>query len=126
MRPSGPGVLLRGLHHPELGIGVEVVSGQLFDGASDKARIRVVMLGGNAIRLPPVEDMIADRMGQFAAPDRRDESMLRQAIVLYQIARENLEDPVDEEYLDARIRHETLGLCDLKFLSEKANEASKS
>jgi hypothetical protein len=126
VRPSGPGVLLRGLHHPDLGIGVEVVSGQLFDGASDKERIRVVPIGGSQIRLPPVEDMIADRMGQYVAPDRRDPSMLQQAVVLYQIARENLEDPINEEYLDRRIRHETLGLCDLRFLIEKADAANKS
>jgi hypothetical protein len=49
--------------------------------------------------------------------------MLRQAIVLYQIARANLEDPLDEEYLDRRIRHETAGLCDLGFLIEQSNAA---
>jgi hypothetical protein len=37
--------------------------------------------------------------------------MLGQAIVLYRIARQNLEDPLDEEYLDRRIKAETLGEC---------------
>lgn len=121
VRPSGPGVLMRGLHHRNFGIGVEVVSGLLFDGASDKHRIKMVLVGNSQLSLPPVEDMIADRMGQYVAPDQRDQSMLRQAVVLYQIARQNLEDPIDEEYLDRRIRHETLGSCDLGFLIEQAN-----
>jgi hypothetical protein len=85
----------------------------------------VVLVGTNELSLPPVEDMIADRMGQYVAPDQRDHSMLRQAVVLYQIARENLEDPIDEEYLDRRIRHETLGSCDLSFLIEQANASDK-
>ncbi len=42
VRPSGVGALLRGVLHPTLGIGVEVVSGDLFDGASDESRLRVV------------------------------------------------------------------------------------
>ena len=123
VRPSGPGVLLRGLHHPELGIGVEVVSGHLFDGASDRARVRVVPVGHGSIALPPVEDMIADRMGQYAAPTQHDREMLGQAIALYRIARQNLEDPLDEEYLDRRIKTETLGECDLGSLIEKTDEA---
>jgi hypothetical protein len=122
-RPAGPGTLLRGVHHSSLGIGVEVVSGQLFDGAADKMRVRVVSVGSSEVRLPPVEDMIADRMGQFAAPDLGDQLMLRQAIILYRIARRNLEDPLDQDYLDSRIRQETLGHYDLGFLAEKADEA---
>jgi hypothetical protein len=70
--------------------------------------------------------MIADRMGQFAAPDRRDAEMLGQAVVLYRIARVNLEDPLDTEYLDDRIRHETAGCYDLCFLIGKADEADNA
>lgn len=125
VRPSGPGVLLRGLHHPELGIGVEVVSGHLFDGTSDRTRARVVTVGRGSIALPPVEDMIADRMGQYAAPAQHDREMLGQAVALYRIARHNLEDPLDEEYLDRRIKAETLGECDLSSLIEKSDEADK-
>jgi hypothetical protein len=122
-RPNSPGMLTRGLYHPELGIGFEVVSGQLFDGAGDRTRTRIVSVPTGAVRFPAVEDMIADRMGQFAAPDRGDMVMLGQAVVLYRIARANLADPLDETYLDARIRHETGGSRDLQFLTEKADEA---
>ena len=122
-RPSGPGALLRGVHHPALGLGVEIVSGQLFDGASDKARVRIVSIGANEVRMLPVEDLIADRMGQFAAPANADLEMLGQAVILYRIARQNLADPLDEEYLDARIRQETAGSLDLAFLIGKAGAA---
>jgi hypothetical protein len=125
-RPAGPGVLLRGLYHPRLGIGFEVVSGHLFDGASDRTRTRFVSLETGEVRFPPVEDMIADRMGQFAAPDRGDGEMLAQAVVLFRIARTNLEDPMDTEYLDARIKQETVGSYDLRFLIEKADEADNA
>ncbi|HWB50605.1 MAG TPA: hypothetical protein VG651_15960 [Stellaceae bacterium] len=70
-RPSEPGVLTRGLYHPQFGIGFEVVSGHLFDGAADRARTRVVSVPTGAVRFPAVEDMIADRMGQFAGPTVR-------------------------------------------------------
>lgn len=122
-RPSGRGVLLRGLHHPALGYGVEVVSGDLFDGASDGTRVRIVSLGAGEVRMPPVEDMIADRMGQFCAPYNLDKEMLDQAIILYQIAKFDLEKGLDEGYLDRRIKHETAGACDLRFLKEKASDA---
>lgn len=126
VRPRGPGTLLRGLLHPGLGIGFEVVSGHLFDGAADRTRTRIVPIDAGAVRFPPVEDMIADRMGQFAAPDRGDAEMLGQAVALYRIARTNLEDPLDTQYLDARIKHETAGSCDLQFLIEKADEANNA
>jgi hypothetical protein len=45
------------------------------------------------------------------------------SVVLYRIARTNLEDPLDREYLDARIRYETAGSYDLRFLVERADEA---
>jgi hypothetical protein len=61
-RPSHP---LRGLYHPTIGIDVEVVGGLLFDGPSDRARIRLVDVGaGNRVAIAALEDMIADRMGQ--------------------------------------------------------------
>jgi hypothetical protein len=125
-RPDAPGMLLRGLYHPGLGIGFEVVSGHLFDGASDRARTRLVPVDSSEVRLPPVEDMIADRMSQFAAPNHGDATMLEQAVILYRVARQNLEDPLDEEYLDRRIKHETAGSYDLRFLIEKVDEADNT
>ncbi|HXQ52295.1 MAG TPA: hypothetical protein VN754_07540 [Candidatus Binataceae bacterium] len=127
-RPSGAGALLRGVFHPSLGIGVEVVSGELFDGAADEARVRLVTLDteGEPVAVPAVEDMIADRMGQFCANPAAHGEMLTQAIVLYRIAKLDVETPLDEDYLDQRIGYETAGTYSLRFLSEKADEAHDS
>src|SRR6202035_4638761 len=82
------GRLLRGLYHPALAIGVEIVSGPLFDGLTDRARILIVEIGGHELALPPVEDMIADRMGQHAAIERGVHEMLQQAVALFLLADE--------------------------------------
>jgi hypothetical protein len=59
------GRLKGGYHHskfPEYGI--EAISGQLFDGRSDRERlIRLTLTGDHSIVIPSVEDMIADRLG---------------------------------------------------------------
>jgi len=58
--------------------------------------------GEGDIVLLSVEDMIADRMGQFAsgtAPDMRD-----QARVMYRLPLS-----LDRDYLERRIRTETIG-----------------
>jgi hypothetical protein len=121
IRPSGIGTLVRGLHHPALALGMEVVSGALFDGAADDSRIVLVPMGDGEIAFPSVEDLIADRMGQFNSPTRHDEQMLGQAVVLYRIAREGLVARLDEVYLDRRIRDETAGDYGLAFLKEKSD-----
>lgn len=120
-RPSGQNVLLRGLLHPQLQIGVEFVSGVLFDGASDRTRVRVISLASGGMAMPPVEDMIADRMSQYHSNPPGCREMLEQAIALYKIAISSLENPLDMEYLNHRIRHETMGDYDLRFLTEKAD-----
>lgn len=116
--------LRRGVLHPQLGIGVEVVSGRLFDGASDRARVRLVAIGdrGEAVPIPPVEDIIADRMGQYCANPSGHKDMLEQAVVLYRIACADIENPSDEQYLETRIRHETANTYGVKYLKEKAND----
>ncbi len=70
--------------------------------------------------------MIADRAGQFNASGLRDRAMLSQAIALYQIAKAGLISTVDEGYLDRRIREETAGDLDLRWLTEKVDEADDS
>lgn len=120
--PPVLGSLLRGLLHPALGIGVEVVSGELFDGASDQSRVVLVELSAESkVAMPPVEDLIADRMGQFATTNK-DLEMLGQAVILYEIASATLVSSLDEAYLDQRIKHETAGQYDLRFLIAKAND----
>jgi hypothetical protein len=122
VRPAVPGSLRRGLVHPGSGMSVAVVSGRLFDGHSDVGRIRIIELAsGESLNVPPVEDMIADRMGQFNARAGDDADMLAQALVLYRVSRENLEIRLDEAYLHTRIRAETLGDYGSDSLRETAN-----
>jgi hypothetical protein len=100
-----------GFYHPALLIGVEFVSGAYFDGYGDRARIRLLDLESGAIPVAAVEDLIADRMGQWEAANRRAPEMLRQAQLLMALAGE-----LDDTYLDRRIREETAGGCNLSAL----------
>lgn len=103
IRPSGYPALLRGWVHPELKLGFEAVGTQVLDGAVDADHIREAQThDGSRFRVISVEDLIADRMGQFAsgtAPDR-----LEQARLLLR-----LHPDLDLEYLERRIRHESAG-----------------
>lgn len=108
--------LLRGLYHPELGLGVEVVSGQLLDGRSDARRVQLVeIVDQKAVAIAPVEDMIADRLGQYVSTQNRPPEMLDQAIKLFRLA-----NSLDEAYLDVRIRDETGAELDLGYLRERS------
>lgn len=103
IRPSGPGRLTRGWMHPDLGMGFEVVSSTLLDGHADRDRLRLIDFGDDGeIAVISVEDMIADRMGQYASGTARD--MLGQAQRLFQ-----LHADADLVYLERRIREETFG-----------------
>ncbi|MEW9855859.1 hypothetical protein [Novosphingobium sp. M1R2S20] len=104
VRPSGAGAMLKGWIHPELRLGFEVVAEVPMDGNVDAAHIRLVrpIGGGGLFRVVSVEDLIADRMGQYAsgaAPDR-----LGQARVLL-----GLHPDADMAYLERRIREESAG-----------------
>lgn len=104
VKPAGAGKSLRGWMHPELALGFEVVADTPMDGTVDPARLRLVRPAGEAglFRVIPVEDPIADRVGQFAsgtAPDR-----LRQAQILFA-----LHPDADLAYLERRIREESAG-----------------
>ena len=113
-KPKGRGQLIRGLIHPDLEIAVEVVGRVLFDGAVPMGRVLVVEVeAGHEVGVLLVEDLIADRLGQAVSGPRRDPRMLDQAVKLYVLARQ-----IDENYLDGRIRAETLGELDLKALKE--------
>jgi hypothetical protein len=117
-REDRPGWLLRGFYHPELAMGVEIVGRSLFDGHADEARVLVVdVSAGAAVSVVSIEDLIADRMGQFSSTATGVNEMLEQAIRLLQLAR-----PMDEDYLNRRIKTETSGAYDLRFLQAKAEE----
>jgi hypothetical protein len=95
--------LLVGFYHPDLpAIGVQQISGRLFDGRTDEKRLTLIAMDGdNHVALPPIEDMIADRLGQFAASRDRDAEMLEQARLLFQLA-----EKLDGKYLRRRIVEE--------------------
>lgn len=105
VRPSGRGRSTRGWIHPALGLGFEVVDAALLDGHADPDRLVLVehLRDGHSLAVISVEDLIADRMGQFAsgsAPEMREQanSLLK------------LHPGADLVYLERRVRHETAGL----------------
>jgi hypothetical protein len=80
-------------------------------GAQSALEAALVEIEGHELALPPLEDMIADRMGQHTATDRGVPEMLQQAVALVLLAEE-----IDQTYLDGRIGDETagrFGLADL-------------
>ncbi|MCP8892642.1 hypothetical protein NLI89_18265 [Sphingomonas faeni] len=101
VKPRGPGRLTRGWIHPDLKLGFEVVGSALLDGRAEQGRVRLIdVSAGDRFAVISVEDLIADRMGQYgsgAAPD-----MLAQAQTLFRLYQGQ-----DDSYLDRRIREET-------------------
>ncbi len=84
-------------------MGVEFVSGQLFDGQADRARLVQVDVGdGSRIIVIPPEDVIADRLGQHAAAPATDRTQLALARMVYSLA-----ERLDETYLLHRVQNET-------------------
>lgn len=109
-KPGGLGHTSLGWVHPDLRLGFEVVSDRLLDGMADRGRLRLVDMDADGeAAIVSVEDMIADRMGQFAsgtAPEMRV-----QAQTLF-----DLYGDADLIYMDKRIRYETggdFGVADL-------------
>jgi hypothetical protein len=103
VRPSGPGKATRGWVHPDIALGFEVVSSSLLDGMADRERVRLISLGEDgSVAVISLEDMIADRMGQYASGTARD--MLQQAKTLF-----DLYPDADINYMDTRIQFETAG-----------------
>ena len=104
VRPSGPGKSTRGWVHPDLGLGFEVVGNSPMGDTPDEIRVRLVEPIENepAMRVLSLEDIIADRMGQFASGTARD--MLDQAKKLLPLV-----SKANRDYLDRRIRTETMG-----------------
>jgi hypothetical protein len=104
VRPSGPGKSTRGWVHPDLGLGFEVVGNSPMADAPDEVRIRLARPdeADPAMRVLSIEDLIADRMGQFASGTARDR--LDQARTLFALS-----SGLDLDYLERRIRTETMG-----------------
>lgn len=103
VRPSGRGQLLNGLVHPDLKLGFEVVGSTPLDGNIDQTTLALVdNIGGGAFVVISAEDLIADRMGQYASGTAADR--LDQARILFGLGLK-----LDRVYLDRRIREETGG-----------------
>jgi hypothetical protein len=104
VKPSGAGQSTKGWIHPDLALGFEIVAGVPMDGNVDAAHIRLVQpIGETALfRVICVEDLIADRMGQYASGTARDR--IDQARNLLR-----LNPGVDLVYLERRIREESFG-----------------
>ena len=104
VRPSGKASMVKGWVHPELKLGFEVVAEVPMNGNVDAAHIRLVQPIGDGphFRVISVEDLIADRMGQYASGTARDR--IDQARVLLA-----LHPDADLVYLERRIREESMG-----------------
>ena len=104
VRPSGPGKSTRGWIHAELELGFEIVADVPMDGNVDATHVRLVRAIGEStlFRVISVEDLIADRMGQYASGTARDR--IDQAKLLLA-----LHPDADLAYLDRRIREESCG-----------------
>ncbi|MDB5709386.1 MAG: hypothetical protein JWL96_1456 [Sphingomonas bacterium] len=103
IRPIGPGHTSLGWIHPDLQLGFEVVGTTLLDGMADRDRVVLIDFGkeGRAAIIA-VEDIIADRVGQFASGSAP--AMLEQARRLLVLHKD-----VDLDYMERRIRHESAG-----------------
>jgi hypothetical protein len=104
LRPSGAGKSTRGWVHPDLGFGFEVVGDLPMGDTPDEVRTLVLKPFDEQLgfRVLSVEDMIADRMGQYASGTARDH--LAQAKLLYDLA-----GTIDQDYLERRVRTESMG-----------------
>jgi len=111
VRPSGIGRALRGWIHPDLRFGFEVVANVPMDGSVDQAHVTLIedLTPEADFAIISVEDLIADRMGQYASGSARE--MLQQARELL-----HLHPEADLDYLSLRIRQETFGDYDLTDL----------
>lgn len=110
IRPSGPGMMTRGWIHPDLQLGFEFVGSILLDGLADLDRVRLfdAANGDQFLTIAP-EDLIADRMGQYASGSAPE--MLEQARTLFALSKD-----LDLHYMERRIREETgndFGVSDL-------------
>jgi hypothetical protein len=103
IKPVGVGHTPSGWIHPELKLGFEVVSSTLLDGMAERDRLLLIDLDADGVAaIIAIEDMIADRMGQFASGSAPE--MGEQARALFR-----LHADADLDYMERRIRHETAG-----------------
>jgi len=114
VRPSGLGLSTRGWIHPDLQLGFEVVGSRLLDGLADRNFLRMIDIGPHGtILVISTEDLIADRMGQYASGSASE--MLGQARTLF-----TLSEGLDLQYMERRIREETAQVYGVQKLQNDA------
>lgn len=114
VRPSGAGKATRGWIHPDLKLGFECVSDTLLDGMADREMVQIVRIGDDGyVAVIAPEDIIADRMGQYASGSAPE--MLEQARALFAIC-----EALDMDYMNRRISEETGGDHDVQDLHDQA------
>jgi hypothetical protein len=80
------------------------VTGPLFAGRTEMSRLRLVVVDEASdakVIFPPPEDLIADRLGQYASDPRGRDDMLAQARLLASLA-----ESLDLAYLRRRVAEE--------------------
>ena len=83
-------------------MGFEFVSGALFDGRADDDKLTLVTITGDkAIAFAAIEDLIADRLAQYASSNNKASDMVNQARLLKFLAGDD-----DRDYLIHRINDE--------------------
>ena len=99
-REDRHGHLIVGWYHPSLPrYGFQAVSGPLFDGRADRDRLLVTSFdAASEVCMPGFEDMIADRLGQYASSGKKNREMLGQAVLLFRLGAS-----IDRAYLYRRI-----------------------
>ncbi|QJR01870.1 hypothetical protein HH800_06430 [Sphingobium yanoikuyae] len=114
VRPKGAGLSLRGWIHPDLKLGFEVVGSRLLDGFADQDFLQVIEIGEHgAVAVISAEDLIADRMGQYASGSA--DEMLGQAKALFKLSQ-----GLDRDYMERRIREETAQDYGIQDLEDQA------
>jgi hypothetical protein len=113
IKPSGAGQSLKGWIHPALKLGFETVADVPMDGNFDRDTLVLVddFAEDGLFVVISVEDLIADRMGQYASGTAKDR--LDQAKTLF-----SLQTDLDRGYLEHRIREETFGDYGIEALEQ--------
>ncbi len=97
VKPSGAGQFTKGWVHPDLKIGFETVSSTLLDGHGSLDKVRLISAAeGENMRIICIEDLIADRMGQYASGTAPE--LLEQARALFTLYKD-----ADMSYMEERI-----------------------
>jgi len=80
-------------------------------GKTDRSRIAVFKIGTDQVDVIPIEDLIADRLGQALSGTVPRKDLIDQARKLFELG-----ESIDRDYLNRRIVEETVNQADIGFL----------